>query len=95
MPARELIKNYIGIQFYAGKLSDSRIQFGKSEGCLTVEMEAAVLFAVAKFRGVELAQILYAGDNLDSDKWEPRGWNKNNLIREKLIWLSAEACLLL
>lgn len=67
----------------------------KSEGCLTVEMEAAALFAVAKFRGVELAQILYAGDNLDSDKWEPRGWNKNNLLREKLIWLSAEACLLL
>ena len=61
----------------------------------SVEMEAAALFAVAEFRGVELAQVLYAGDSLDAEKWEARNWNKNNSLREKLIWLSAEACLLL
>jgi uridine phosphorylase len=29
------------------------------EGCVVVEMEAAAFFAVARFRRVELAQILY------------------------------------
>jgi hypothetical protein len=32
-----------------------------AEGCLTVEMEAASLLAVAQFRKVLLGQILYAG----------------------------------
>ena len=41
------------------------------EGCLTVEMEAAAFFAVAKFRGVEFGQILYAGDDL-SGEWDHR-----------------------
>ena len=33
-----------------------------AEGCDVVEMEAAALFAVAKFRNVIYGQILYAGD---------------------------------
>lgn len=66
----------------------------KAEGCLVVEMEAAALFAVAVFRGVELAQLLYGGDNLDGEKWEDRNWQKNWSIREKLIWLAAEAVIL-
>ena len=72
-----------------------RIKRRKSEGCLAVEMEAAALFAVAKFRKVKIGQILYGGDNLDADKWEERGWPKNRSVREKLIYLSAEACALL
>ena len=60
----------------------------------SVEMEAAAFFAVAEFRGIELTQVLYSGDNLDAEKWEARNWNKNNSLREELIWLSAEACLL-
>lgn len=67
----------------------------KAEGCLAVEMEAAALFAVAKFRKVKLGQILYGGDNLDADSWEERNWPRNKSIREKLIYLSAEACSLL
>ncbi len=67
----------------------------KEEGCLVVEMEAAALFAVAEFRGVELAQLLYGGDNLDGEKWEDRDWQKNRSIREKLIWLAAEAVILM
>ena len=35
-----------------------------AEGCLTVEMEAAAFFAVARFRGVSFGQMLYAGDDL-------------------------------
>ena len=65
----------------------------KREGCLTVEMEAAAFFAVAKFRGVEFGQILYAGDDL-SGEWDHRNWMKHE-IRERLFHLAAEACLLL
>jgi len=42
-----------------GKVSLRRV-----EGCITVEMEAAALLAVARFRGVVLGQLLYAGDSL-------------------------------
>src|SRR5690606_20328600 len=34
-----------------------RMELRRAEGCVTVEMEAAALFAVARFRQVELAQI--------------------------------------
>ena len=36
----------------------------RAEGCLTVEMEAAAFFAVAQFRGVTFAQLLYGGDDV-------------------------------
>jgi len=45
-----------------------------AEGCLTVEMETAAFFAVARFRNVPFAQLLYAGDNVAGDEWDPRGW---------------------
>lgn len=46
-----------------------------AEGCLTVEMEAAAFFAVARFRGVSFGQILYAGDSLAGEAWTPEpGW---------------------
>jgi len=63
----------------------------KREGCLTVEMEAAAFFAVARFRRVQFGQILYAGDDL-SGKWDHRGWNRHQ-VRERLFTLAAEACL--
>jgi uridine phosphorylase len=65
----------------------------REEGCLTVEMEAAALFAVAQFRGAPLAQILYSGDNLDADEWDGREWQKNWNVREKLVEMAVEACL--
>jgi len=34
-------------------------------------MEAAALFAVAQFRGVVLAQILYGGDDVSGDNGIP------------------------
>src|SRR4029079_18210299 len=36
----------------------------REEGCATVEMEAAALFAVAQMRGVDFGQLLYAGDDV-------------------------------
>lgn len=67
----------------------------RAEGCLTVEMEAAALFAIAEFRGVPLGQILYGGDNLAGEVWDSRGWYEHWTVREKLVALAAEACLLL
>jgi uridine phosphorylase len=63
------------------------------EGCLTVEMEAAALFAVAAFRGVTLGQVLYAGDDLSGDAWDGRGWDEHTSGREALFGLAAVAVL--
>lgn len=63
-----------------------------AEGCLTVEMEAAAFFALAHFRGVAFAQILYGGDLVLAEGWDGRAWNRHE-IRSRLFWLAAEACL--
>jgi uridine phosphorylase len=70
-----------------------RVALRRSEGCLTVEMEAAALFAVAEFRGVVLAQLLYGGDDVSGAEWDHRGWQSRQSVRENLFWLAAEACL--
>jgi uridine phosphorylase len=64
-----------------------------AEGCITVEMEAAALFAVARFRGVSLAEMLYAGDDLSGDAWDPRGWRAHATGRDLLLRLAIEAAL--
>jgi uridine phosphorylase len=71
-----------------------KVRRRREAGCLTVEMEAAAFFAVAQFRGVVLAQMLYSGDNLDGENWDSREWNSHS-VRERLFWLAAEACSLL
>ena len=64
----------------------------RDEGCLTVEMEAAAFFAVAQFRGIRLAKMLYGGDDVSSEAWDSRHWASHD-VREQLFWLAAEACL--
>lgn len=61
----------------------------REEGCITVEMETAAFFAVAAYRKVQLAQILYGGDDVSSEAWDDRSWNKRDGIRSNLI----EICL--
>lgn len=73
----------------------SRVRRRAAEGCVTVEMEASALFAVAEFRGVELGQILYAGDDVGGEKWDNRGWQNAHTVRERLFWVAVEACLAL
>jgi uridine phosphorylase len=73
----------------------NKIAARKNEGCLTVEMEAAGMMAVAQFREVIFGQVLYGGDDLSGAKWDNRGWQSRSEIRESLFWLSAEACLTL
>jgi uridine phosphorylase len=65
----------------------------RQEGCLTVEMEAAALFAVGKFRGVAVGQLLYGGDDVSGEVWDPRRGQSRVSVREKLFWLAVEACL--
>ena len=43
----------------------------RAEGCLTVEMEASALIAVARFRGVAFSQVLFAGDSLAGEAVGP------------------------
>lgn len=73
----------------------ARVARRRAEGCLTVEMEAAALFAVGRFRGVTVGQILYSGDDLSGEAWEDREWRDHSSIRERLFRLAAEACLML
>lgn len=42
------------------------------EGCLTVEMEAAALFSIAKFRERDIGALFAAGDCVAGKKWNPR-----------------------
>jgi hypothetical protein len=56
-------------------------------------MEAAALFAVAAFRGVELGHLFYGGDSVVGT-WDPRREFDRTAVREKLIHLSAQACCL-
>lgn len=65
----------------------------RAEACVTVEMETAAFFAVARFRGVCLGQILYAGDDLSGAEWDHRGWQSRTAIREQVFDLACEACL--
>jgi uridine phosphorylase len=89
-----------GIPFLTGKswTTDAfyrearpRIDRRVAEGCLTVEMEASAFMAVARFRDVRFAQLLYAGDSVAGATWEERGWNRAGTIRETVFRLALEA----
>jgi uridine phosphorylase len=71
----------------------ARVVRRRAEGCLTVEMEAAAFFAVGRFRGAPVGQLLYCGDDLSGEVWDGRDWRDRGSIREQLFWLAAEACL--
>ena len=71
----------------------AKIAARKNEGCVSVEMEAAGLLAVAQYRDVVLGQVLYGGDDLSGSAWDQRGWQSRRDLRENLFWLAAEACL--
>jgi uridine phosphorylase len=65
-----------------------------AEGCLTVEMEAAALFAIARFRDVPIAQLLTTSDDLSGEAWS--GFDAaDHDARWSLFELAAEAVLAL
>lgn len=71
----------------------TKVQLRRPEGCVTVEMEAAAFFAVAQHRRVLFGHMLYGGDNVSGASWDHREWTNQLSVREKLLWLAAEACL--
>lgn len=88
-----LAKTWTTDGFY--RETPAKVQLRRSEGCATVEMEAAAFFAVAEFRSVPFGQLLYGGDDVSGSDWDSRHWHKQDSVREKLFWLAAEACLAL
>ena len=102
--AMQAVLSVRGIPFITGKTwttdapyreTPGMIQSRAEEGCLTVEMEAASLLAVAHYRKVKLGQMLYAGDDLSGENWDERNWQSRKEIRESLFWLAADICLTL
>ncbi len=49
-----------------------KIEMYKNEGVICVEMEGASIAAVCKYKKLHYFTFYYAGDNLDSAKWEAR-----------------------
>ena len=60
------------------------------EGCLTVEMEFAAMVAVAEFRKVNFAQILFCGDDLSREVFDGRDWHNQPMIKKDLLDLCIE-----
>lgn len=73
--------------------TEDKVALRVSEGCVTVEMEAAAFYAVSKFRNVILGQILFGGDDLSGVEWDSRQWNSREVIRRDLVQLCFKTCL--
>ena len=65
-----------------------------AEGCSMVDMESAAFIAVARYRHVRFAQLLYAGDSLVR-QWDHRGWLRANDVRERLFGVAVQGALAL
>lgn len=100
--AIEAVLERRGVSYRAGKTwttdalfreTPSKVARRRAQRCLTVEMEAAALFAVAAFRKVDLGQILYAGDDVSGSTWKHNNWRDMQSVRERLFYLAVEACL--
>jgi uridine phosphorylase len=71
----------------------SRVERRVDEHCSVVDMESSAFIAVARYRGLRFAQLLYAGDSLAGDEWNSRSWTSARSVRESLFRLSATAAL--
>ena len=69
----------------------AEVQHYQAAGVLAVEMEAAALFAVAAYRGVEMGALLTISDTLGDLTWDPhfapippaRAWKRSTAWRCK------------
>ncbi len=69
----------------------TRVQRRIDENCSMVDMESSAFIAVARYRRLRFAQILYAGDSLAGEAWDSRGWVAARSVRENLFHVSALA----
>jgi uridine phosphorylase len=72
-----------------------RVQRRIAEGCAVVDMESSAFIAVAKYRHLRFAQLLYAGDSLAGESWDHRRWDSAREVREQLFYAAARAALAL
>ena len=71
----------------------SRVIRRIAENCSMVDMESSAFIAVAKYRRLRFAQLLYAGDSLAGEEWDSRSWVGARSVREQLFRISCEAAL--
>ena len=62
----------------------------REDGCATVEMETAAFYAVARFRGVRMVQLLYAADDVSGETWDERGWMQASDVRHAMYRLGLD-----
>ncbi len=70
-----------------------KVEMRRKEGCVTVEMECAAYYAVAEFKGLDCAVLLYAGDVVHKEGWDYRNWHARNDMREHLFNLAVKCVL--
>ena len=73
----------------------SRVARRVAEGCHMVDMEASALIAFARYRGLRLAHVLYAGDMVAGEEWDSRHWDRANSVRENLFWATTRVAVAL
>ena len=67
-----------------------KIEYFKSKGVKTVEMEGATIAAVCKYKNLDYFTFYYAGDNLDSTEWDERSLSGLvNIDKKKQVTLLA------
>ena len=71
----------------------AKIAKNKARGCAVVEMECASMAAVAKFRGVSFAQLLWAADSLAGEEWDTRNLGDHGMSAAELYFSTAIAAL--
>ncbi len=72
-----------------------RVRNRRAEGCVTVDMEASALLAVAQHHGIPLGILLSAADDVSGEDCDQRGWKGCHDVRDKLLMLAVECCLAL
>ncbi len=94
----------LGMEHFAGRVwttdalfreTPSRVKRRIGEGCHMVDMEASALIALASYRGLRLAHLLYAGDMVAGVEWDSRHWDRAGSVREALFWAATEIALAL
>lgn len=69
-----------------------KVALRRGEGCIVVEMEAAALMAVARFRGAKLGYLLYCGDDMSGAEYDHRGFFEAEALRVQLAELAVACC---
>jgi purine-nucleoside phosphorylase len=70
--------------------TQGKVERRRAEGCAVVEMETAAFYAVARFRGVRMLQLLYAADDVSGATWDERDWMQASGIRHSLFRLGLD-----